>query len=145
MTLALLLAAAVATSPAQLLEGYRAAWDRADATALGGFYASEGELATPYGVRARGRAAVAAFYRTAFQHGYGGSRGEARLDELRAIGPGLVIARGRWAIHGARDEAGAARPAECGELAAVLRRETGSGGWRILVLHEFAGTCPAAP
>jgi uncharacterized protein (TIGR02246 family) len=131
-----------ASGPEQLLAGYRGAWDRADAKALAGFYAADGELQTPYGVRAEGPQAIAAFYEAAFQRGYAGSRGEAELRQVKALSPYLVLGRGVWSIRGARGEAGP-RAAECGEFVMVARRQTGSGNWRIVALHELAGICPA--
>jgi uncharacterized protein (TIGR02246 family) len=145
MWLGLALAAAVAASPNALLAGYRTAWDRADARALADFYTADGALQTPYGVRAKGARAIREFYAGAFARGYAGSRGEASLDRVTPLSASLALARGHWSIRGAHEPAGGARKPECGELTAVLRRETGGRGWRILALDEFAGTCPATP
>ncbi|HEX4709530.1 SgcJ/EcaC family oxidoreductase [Phenylobacterium sp.] len=129
-------AAAPATAPAVevLQRGYVEAWDRADAAAIAGYFAPDGDFTNPTGFHAQGRADIAAFYAQAFAAGYAGSRGGLKLLRTRLVAPGVMVADGEWSIRGARTPQGGARPGEQGLATAVLVR-TGDA-WRIAALRE---------
>jgi uncharacterized protein (TIGR02246 family) len=129
-------AAAPATAPAVevLQRGYVEAWDRADAAAIAGYFAPDGDFTNPTGFHAQGRADIAAFYAQAFAAGYAGSRGGLKLLRTRLVAPGVMVVDGEWSIRGARTPQGGARPGEQGLATAVLVR-TGDA-WRIAALRE---------
>jgi uncharacterized protein (TIGR02246 family) len=128
--------AAPATAPAieVLQRGYVEAWDRADAGAIAGYFAPDGDFTNPTGFHAQGRADIAAFYAQAFAAGYAGSRGGLTLLRTRLVAPGVMVVDGEWSIRGARRPQGGERPGEQGLVTAVLVR-TGDA-WRIAALRE---------
>jgi uncharacterized protein (TIGR02246 family) len=131
-----LAAAAPAMDPAAeaLRQGYVAAWDRADASAIADFFAPDGDFTNPTGFHAQGRADIAAFYAQAFAAGYVGSHGGLKLLRARVVAPGVMVVDGEWSIRGARTPQGGERPGEQGLATAVLVR-TGDA-WRIAALRE---------
>jgi uncharacterized protein (TIGR02246 family) len=128
--------AAPVTAPAVevLQRGYVEAWDRADAAAIAGYFAPDGDFTNPTGFHAQGRTDIAAFYAQAFGAGYAGSRGGLKALRTRLVAPGVMVVDGEWSIRGARTPQGGARPGEQGLATAVLVR-TG-GQWRIAALRE---------
>jgi len=121
----------------RIARAYVAAWDRADAAALGAQFAADGDFINPAGVYARGPGAVAGFYRTAFGAGYAGSRGAFRVALARRIAPDVVAIDGEWSIEGAHAPDGALRPREAGIATAILVRR--QGAWKIGLLREQEG------
>jgi uncharacterized protein (TIGR02246 family) len=117
-----------------LRQGYVAAWDRADASAIADFFVPDGDFTNPTGFHAQGHANIAAFYAQAFAAGYAGSHGGLKLLRTRMVAPGVMLVDGEWSIRSARTPQGAARPGERGLATAVLVR-TG-GKWRIAALRE---------
>src|SRR5258708_6624679 len=73
-----------------LLDAYVAAWDRADARALGAQFAADGDFINPGGTYARGPAQVQAFYAAVFAAGYAGSRGAFHLVTVRRLAAGVI-------------------------------------------------------
>lgn len=120
-----------------VLDAYVAAWDRADAKALGAQFAPDGDFINPTGTYARGPAAIQAFYAAAFAAGYAGSRGSFHLVAARRLAPGVVAVDGDFSISGARNPNGAARESEGGIASAVLVRR--QGVWRVALLREQEG------
>ena len=136
---AILAAQVQAATPADaavkvLTQGYVAAWNRADARRIAGFFAADGDFTNPTGFHAAGRPAIGGFYARAFGAGYAGSRGGFTLTRARRIAPDVVLTDGEWSIEGARTPQGGPRPAEHGSAFAVLRRT--SEGWRVAALRE---------
>jgi uncharacterized protein (TIGR02246 family) len=139
--LAIVAATPVSAQPAMeaaaakvLQQGYVAAWDKADPSAIAGFFAADGDFINPTGFHAQGRAAIAAFYAQAFAAGYAGSQGGFALKRTRTVAPGVMVVDGDWSIRGAHAPDGGARPDEQGAATAILV-QTGEG-WRVAALRE---------
>lgn len=113
---------------------YLAAWDRADASALGSQYSADSDFIGPDGTLAVGPAQVEAFYSAAFKRGYAGSRASFKLIKARLLRPGILAVDGEWEIAGARKPDGSARAPENGIATAILLDE--HGAWRIGLLRE---------
>lgn len=121
-------------APQMVINTYLAAWNRADARAIGAQFAAKGDFINPYGDLATGPAEVEAFYAAAFKHGYAGSRGSFKIIKVRPLGRGFVAADGQWGISGARKPDGSVRAPESGIATAVIVEEHGK--WRITLLRE---------
>jgi uncharacterized protein (TIGR02246 family) len=126
----------------EMVNNYLAAWSRSDAESLGSVYAIDGEFVSPAGDRFEGSKAVAAFYQAAFARGYSGRRATATIDEARDIGAGIVLARGVWAIEGAKTSE-RTFPKECGAFDMIAKKKSNhSKVWQVAFLQEHATTCP---
>lgn len=126
----------------EMVSDYLAAWSRSDAKSLGSVYAMDGEFVPPGGNRFEGSKAVTAFYQAAFARGYSGSRATATIDETRDIGAGIVLARGVWAIEGAKTSE-RAFPKECGTFDMIAKKKSNrSKVWQVAFLQEQATACP---
>src|SRR5215469_6470946 len=145
LTVAMIFAALASVMPARAQDGdaatlvgsFMQAWNASDAKGLGALFASDGDLVTPTGIHSRGRAAIEAFYASAFARGYAGSKGRGEIVRERALSPDISLIDARFSISGARDQNGSARAGEAGILVAVLGRT--SSGWQILALRENEG------
>lgn len=130
-------APAAAAEPGALLPRFMQAWSAGDARGIAALFAPDADFVSPDGIKASGRSNIEMFYAAAFARGYAGSQGVGEVVSTRMIGPDMALIDGRWRISGARTEAGQARPAERGILAAVLRKD--ADGWRIVALREAKG------
>lgn len=110
------------------------AWGRADARAMAELFAEDGNLVIPSGDFLSGRSAIQNFYRSVFEHGYAGSQAGSEIKRIRVAGA-MAVVDGAWSITGARDAAGAPRPAEQGLFTAVLKKQ--GGKWYVLALREM--------
>lgn len=119
---------------APLEDGFVGAWRRADPERLADNFTPEGDLVTPTGAHAAGRAAIAAFYGRVFEAGYKGSAVAFTPRLERRIAPGAAIIDGEWRITGIRGPQGAPVGEEHGLAAAVLVKT--AAGWRIAALRE---------
>jgi uncharacterized protein (TIGR02246 family) len=97
-------------------------------------FVADGDLITPSGIRASGHAAIRAFYASAFQRGYSGSRAGISFVAMRAIRRDTIIVDGTWFIENARTPAGAVAPREEG-VATLVAVKT-PGGWRVSAVRE---------
>ena len=121
----------------QLIPAYLQAWDRGDAQALAGFFASDGDLMIPTGAVFRGPANIAAFYASAFDAGYRGSKAEGKIERLRFVSPDVAVGDGAWSITGAHDRSGSPVPAEHGVFTVIVCKQ--GDKWRISALREQTG------
>lgn len=133
---------------AALVSSFMQAWNAADAKGLGALFASDADLVTPTGIHSRGRAAIEAFYASAFARGYAGSKGQGEIVHERTLSSDISLIDARFSIAGAHNQDGSTRNAETGILAAVIGRT--SSGWQILALRENEGAAdftsfPPAP
>jgi len=110
------------------------AWAHADARAMADLFAEDGDLVIPSGDFLRGRSAIQNFYRSVFEHGYAGSQAGSEIKRIRVTGA-MAVVDGGWSITGARDAAGAPRPAEQGLFTAVLKKQ--GGKWHVVALREM--------
>lgn len=110
------------------------AWAHADARAMAGLFAEDGDLVIPSGDFLGGRSAIQNFYQSVFEHGYTGSHAGSEIKRIRVRGA-MAVVDGAWSITGAKDAAGAPRPAEQGLFTAVLKKQ--GGKWYILALREM--------
>jgi uncharacterized protein (TIGR02246 family) len=117
-----------------LSQNYVDAWNRSDAEGLALLFVADGDLIIPSGIRASGRAAIRAFYASAFQRGYSGSRAGFSFVAMRTIRRGVIIVDGTWFIDNARTPAGAVAPREEG-IATLVAVKT-PGGWRVGAVRE---------
>jgi uncharacterized protein (TIGR02246 family) len=124
----------VQTAVTGMFQAYVAAWDRADARALGAQFTVDGDFINPTGFYARGPGEVEAFYRGAFSQGYAGSKGGFSLKGVRVLAKDIVAVDGVWSIEGARTPDGAPRPAERGIATAIMVRQ--GPVWRVALLRE---------
>jgi uncharacterized protein (TIGR02246 family) len=109
------------------------AWNRADATSLGGLFVGQGDLVIPTGEVFSGSVAITGFYQKAFDSGYAGSHAQAVIVRMRNLAPGVCLADGTWAIKDAH-RVGAGQGDEYGVFNAVLVLTHGT--WKISALRE---------
>ena len=127
----------------QMTQGYIGAWKLADPELIASNFTIDGDFINPTGFHATGHAAIAAFYRQAFDAGYKGSDAGFTPRATRRIAPGVIVIDGEWYIAGAPDTEGKSRPAERGIATAVLIK-TGAA-WRIAALREQSSASKIAP
>lgn len=126
-----------ATADAQtVLAAYRAAWARADASALARLYSDDAELVSA-AATADGRVQIEQLYAAAFAGGMAGTVLTTRLDGVRSVAPNVSFSRGSWRI--AAPAAAGAAP-YCGRFFALLRRDR---DWRIVSFSEVQLACDA--
>jgi len=118
-----------------VISKFTRAWDAADAKALGQLFEADGRLVIPDGMELTGRDAIAAFYASAFERGYRGSKGRGEVMRVTQLTPQLAIIEGEWSIDGAKSPDGSQRERESGQFSAVIRKSDGT--WRIIVLREM--------
>jgi len=126
-----------------VLQHYVLSWDHADAQAIAGAFAHDGDFISPDGLHARGPGEIEAFYQGAFARGYAGSTGRFSPRVVRRLAPGVIAVDGEWSITGARDAQGRPRPPESGIATAVLVE--GPKGWQVGLLREQAGAKRISP
>jgi uncharacterized protein (TIGR02246 family) len=117
-----------------LVASFSTAWAHADAGGLAALFAPDADLVTSDGVVAHGSVEIGQFYAGAFERGYRGSSGTAKIAQTRLLAPNIALIDATWSIAGAHNADGSARSTERGTLAAVLG--FGPDGWRVLALRE---------
>lgn len=115
-----------------LLSQFTSAWDKSDPTGIAALFEGDADLVIPDGLFLEGREAIQQFYASVFEHGYRGSRGWARIKNVRAIGPDMVLVDGLWRIDGAII-AGQAEAPEIGIFNLVAKHR--GGKWTICSLR----------
>jgi uncharacterized protein (TIGR02246 family) len=118
----------------RLPQDLASAWGQADARAMAGLFTEDGDLVIPSGDFLSGRSAIQDFYQSVFEHGYAGSRAVSEIKRIR-VGGAMAVVDGAWSITGAKDAAGAPRPAERGLFTAVLKKQ--GGKWYVMALREM--------
>jgi uncharacterized protein (TIGR02246 family) len=119
-----------------LLAEFRQAWQSADGSRLGSLFTADGDLVIPTGELLHGQAKVAAFYTSAFAHGYRGSSTSASIAQIRHITDDIMLVDAEWEISGASTPDGASKPPERGILTVILKRD--GARWLVAALREQA-------
>jgi uncharacterized protein (TIGR02246 family) len=117
-----------------LLAEFKQAWQSADGSRLGSLFTTDGDLVIPTGELLHGQAKVAAFYTSAFAHGYRGSSTSATVAQIRHITDDIILVEAEWEISGAVTADGASKPPERGILTVILKRD--GARWLVAALRE---------
>lgn len=127
----------------EISAAYVLAWNAGDPHRIAQLFARNADFINPDGIHADGRREIQAFYASAFQSGYTGSKGEGGIVAVRAIARTLAIIDGQWRISGAKNPDGSPRAVEQGILTGIIERT--AHGWRILALRESASATKIVP
>jgi uncharacterized protein (TIGR02246 family) len=133
----------MSAAAARVFEQFTRAWRAADAHELARLFAPKADFVNPWGIWAKGRSEIEAFYAGAFHSGFAGSNGEGHLVSVRAIKPDLVLVDASWRITGAKMPDGKPRSDEQGILMGLLGKTR--HGWQILALRENASATKIVP
>ncbi len=112
-----------------------AAWNAHDADAFAASFIEDAEFANFFGMRARGRAEVAALHRPIFATMFKESRLAATVDWVRQLRDDVAAADLRWEMTGARGADGSPWPRRRGLMSMVLTRA--GGAWAIALFHNM--------
>ena|SRR5690348_3290325 len=116
-----------------LLSQFTSAWDKSDSAGIAALFEGDGDLVIPDGLLVEGRASIRQFYSSAFERGYRGSRGTARIKRIRPMGSDVAFVDGVWRIDGAVFEGRPEAP-EIGIFSLVAKRRGRT--WMIYSLRE---------
>lgn len=116
-----------------LLSQFTSAWDKSDAPSIAALFEGNGDLVIPDGLMVEGREAIEQFYASTFERGYRGSRGTARIKQIRPLGSDMVLVDGVWRIDGAL-VAGQPEAPEVGVFSLVAKHRGRT--WAICSLRE---------
>lgn len=114
-----------------IIAGLEASWNAADGAAYGRAFAEDADFVPIYGQFFTGRAAIAAGHQQIFDTVYRGSRNRGEIEGLRALAPGVALARVKWCL---RVPDGAAEREGWSRNSIVLTR--GDAGWEIAAFHN---------
>jgi uncharacterized protein (TIGR02246 family) len=117
-----------------LIREFAARWTDSNAVAISNLFMPEADLVIPTGMVASGRAAIRAFYASAFAAGYAGSIAGATIEHIRSVSSDVAIVDAAWFIARAKTPSGAQAPTERGLLTAVICRD--GNAWGIIALRE---------
>ena len=114
-----------------IVAGLEASWNAADGAGYGTAFAEDADFVNVYGHHFHGRAVIAAGHQQIFETVYRGSRIAGTVEGVRAIGPGVALARVAYYLRIPRD--GAEHEARA---RATLVLTNGGAGWRIAAFHN---------
>jgi uncharacterized protein (TIGR02246 family) len=125
----------------QFVERYFAAWNGHDAAALAQVYGADGEATDSSGRTVRGRDAIEAAARTAFDDAFKDAQIHfVRIDSLD-VAPGIVTIDVRWWIFAATAPRWERKQYGLSTWVAELNH----GTWQILAAHDQLLAAPPAP
>jgi uncharacterized protein (TIGR02246 family) len=87
------------------------AWNRGDAKAMAGLYATDADHVSADGQVAEGRDAIEVLYREQLTKTYRGGKLTLTLDSLRFLSDDVALANGQFEVSGLRDAQGNPLPA----------------------------------
>jgi uncharacterized protein (TIGR02246 family) len=115
-----------------LIDRLDRAWTSNDAGAYAAEFSADAEYVGPDGTHARGRDAIAAAYRKLFEGPLKGTALSGELEEIRFLGPDVILAHGGSALRLPwQTGQPARRPAR---QTVVLQRH--AGRWQVVALHS---------
>lgn len=111
------------------------AWNRHDAAAFADTFALDADFTNVFGMRARGRAAIADFHAPIFETMFKQSRLSATAVEVRFLRPDIAAVDVHWEMSGARDPKGREWPLRRGLMNLIVTSEQGC--WLIAIMHNM--------
>ena len=122
-----------------IIAGLEASWNAADGEGYGRPFADDVDFVPICGQYVQGRAAIAGGHQQIFDTVYRGSRNRCAVEAIRALAPGVALARVRWTLvvpTGDGEREGQSRNS------IVLTRE--GGVWQIAAFHNTLIAQPGA-
>jgi len=118
-----------------VINGLVTAWNRHDARAFAQHFATNADFTNVFGMRAKGREAIAQFHTPIFDSMFRDSRLVATETTVRILRPDVAAIDARWEMTGARDPHGNEWPMRKGLTNLVVTREGAS--WSVAIMHNM--------
>ena len=122
-----------------IIAGLETSWNAADGVGYSQPFAEDADFVTIYGQYVQGRAAIAGGHQQIFDTVYRGSRNRCKVEAIRALAPGVALARVQWTLRvptGNGEREGVA-------LNSLVLVHDGKA-WQIAVFHNTLITQPGA-
>jgi len=123
------------TAVARVVDALVAAWNDHDEQAFARPFAADADFTNVFGMRARGRASIAAFHAPIFRTIFKDSRLVATDTHIRFLRPDVAAVDIGWEMTGARDPQGNEWPRRRGLMNLVVAND--NGAWSIAVMHNM--------
>ncbi len=130
----------VESSARELASSFASAWNQHDAKALASHFSEDGDLISPDGRVANGRAEIENLFRNDHSSMFKTSRMSQNVERVRALTPDIAIATNRCHVTGAQNPA-TGESIEHNVIATfVLKNERGT--WRIVSARPMIPVTP---